>query len=109
MDGGTPPRTPWSRTVIYELHAKGMTALHPLVPPEPAARFSDWPRSLSCGISSASASRRSSSCRSTSRRRARARAARPHELLGLQHARISRPVSGSRRQRRRSTWRASSR
>lgn len=26
------PRTPWSRTVIYECHVKGMTALHPAVP-----------------------------------------------------------------------------
>jgi glycogen operon protein len=29
-----PPRTPWSRTVIYECHVKGMTALHPDVPPD---------------------------------------------------------------------------
>jgi isoamylase len=27
-----PPRTPWSRTVLYECHVKGMTALHPDVP-----------------------------------------------------------------------------
>jgi isoamylase len=27
-----PPKTPWSRTVIYECHVKGMTALHPRVP-----------------------------------------------------------------------------
>jgi isoamylase len=27
-----PPRTPWHRTVIYELHVKGFTKLHPLVP-----------------------------------------------------------------------------
>jgi isoamylase len=27
-----PPRTPWSQTVIYECHVKGMTALHPDVP-----------------------------------------------------------------------------
>jgi isoamylase len=26
------PRTPWSQTVIYECHVKGMTALHPEVP-----------------------------------------------------------------------------
>jgi len=30
--GDRPPRTPWHRTVIYELHVKGFTALHPLVP-----------------------------------------------------------------------------
>ncbi|MDY7101550.1 MAG: glycogen debranching protein GlgX, partial [Actinomycetota bacterium] len=28
------PRTPWSDTVIYEAHVKGLTALHPDVPPE---------------------------------------------------------------------------
>jgi glycogen operon protein len=28
-----PPGTPWSRTIIYELHVKGFTARHPRVPP----------------------------------------------------------------------------
>ncbi|BAU48061.1 glycogen debranching protein [Sulfurifustis variabilis] len=28
-----PPRTPWHETVIYELHVKGFTKLHPDVPP----------------------------------------------------------------------------
>ncbi len=27
-----PPQTPWSRSVIYECHVKGMTARHPAVP-----------------------------------------------------------------------------
>jgi glycogen operon protein len=27
-----PPRTPWHETVIYELHVKGFTRLHPEVP-----------------------------------------------------------------------------
>ncbi|GAB4388171.1 MAG: glycogen debranching protein GlgX [Thermodesulfovibrionales bacterium] len=31
-EGDSPPRTPWHRTVIYELHVKGFTALHPQVP-----------------------------------------------------------------------------
>jgi isoamylase len=26
------PRTPWSKTVVYEAHVKGMTRLHPLLP-----------------------------------------------------------------------------
>ncbi|MHC4829457.1 MAG: glycogen debranching protein GlgX [Planctomycetota bacterium] len=30
--GDRHPRTPWSRTVIYECHVKGLTALHPEVP-----------------------------------------------------------------------------
>jgi len=29
-----PPDTPWHRTVVYELHVKGFTRLHPRVPPE---------------------------------------------------------------------------
>ncbi|MBK0330347.1 glycogen debranching protein GlgX [Brachybacterium sp. MASK1Z-5] len=29
-----PPRTPWSDTVVCELHVKGFTQLHPDVPPE---------------------------------------------------------------------------
>jgi isoamylase len=32
-NGDRPPRTSWSDTVIYELHVKGATALHPDVPP----------------------------------------------------------------------------
>ena len=30
--GDRPPRTPWSETVIYEVHVKGLTARHPDVP-----------------------------------------------------------------------------
>jgi glycogen operon protein len=29
-----PPRIPWHKTIIYEVHVKGFTALHPDVPPE---------------------------------------------------------------------------
>jgi glycogen operon protein len=29
-----PPRTPWSRTVIYEAHVRGLTKRHPAVPEE---------------------------------------------------------------------------
>ncbi|MDA8029199.1 MAG: glycogen debranching protein GlgX [Nitrospiraceae bacterium] len=32
--GDRPPRTPWSETVIYETHVKGLTARHPDLPPE---------------------------------------------------------------------------
>ena len=31
--GDRPPRTPWHKTVIYELHVKGFTCKHPRVPP----------------------------------------------------------------------------
>jgi isoamylase len=32
--GDAPPRIPWHRTVIYEAHVKGLTRLHPEIPPE---------------------------------------------------------------------------
>ncbi len=32
--GDTSPRIPWPKTVIYELHTKGYTQLHPMVPEE---------------------------------------------------------------------------
>ncbi len=34
-----PPQTPWSRTVLYECHVKGMTMQHPGVPPEHRGRY----------------------------------------------------------------------
>jgi len=36
----THPRIPWSETVIYEAHVKGLTALHPGVPKELRGTFS---------------------------------------------------------------------
>ena len=33
-DGDGPPRIPWDRTVIYELHVRGFTKAHPAVPEE---------------------------------------------------------------------------
>jgi isoamylase len=33
-EGDRPPRTPWHRSVLYEVHVKGFTARHPAVPPE---------------------------------------------------------------------------
>ena len=34
------PETPWERTIIYEMHVKGFTRLHPLVPEEDRGTFS---------------------------------------------------------------------
>ena len=34
------PQTPWHRTVIYEVHVKGFTALHPEIPPEMRSTYS---------------------------------------------------------------------
>ncbi|HEX2222532.1 MAG TPA: glycogen debranching protein GlgX [Candidatus Limnocylindria bacterium] len=36
---GERPRTAWDRSVLYELHVKGFTALHPGVPPELRGTF----------------------------------------------------------------------
>ncbi|HZM00604.1 MAG TPA: glycogen debranching protein GlgX, partial [Planctomycetota bacterium] len=34
-----PPATPWSRTLIYEAHVRGLTMRHPAVPPELRGRY----------------------------------------------------------------------
>jgi len=38
-EGDRPPATPWRDTVIYELHVKGYTQLHTLVPPERRGKY----------------------------------------------------------------------
>ena len=37
--GDRPPATPWHDTVLYEAHVKGLTHLHPAVPPELRGSF----------------------------------------------------------------------
>jgi glycogen operon protein len=37
--GDEPPRIPWHETVIYEAHVKGLTRLHPDVPPELRGKY----------------------------------------------------------------------
>ncbi len=32
--GDRPPKIPWTRTILYEVHVRGFTKLHPGVPPE---------------------------------------------------------------------------
>jgi isoamylase len=32
--GDRPPQIPWTRTILYEVHVRGFTKLHPEVPPE---------------------------------------------------------------------------
>ena len=48
------PRTPWHETVVYEVHVKGFTRQHPLVPQKYAVPTPGWPRrqpSATCAIS----------------------------------------------------------
>jgi isoamylase len=33
-EGDLPPRTPWKRTILYEVHVRGFTKRHPAIPPE---------------------------------------------------------------------------
>jgi glycogen operon protein len=35
-----PPRTPWHKTIIYEMHVKGFTARHPAIPEELRGTYS---------------------------------------------------------------------
>ncbi|KUG53873.1 glycogen debranching enzyme [Kocuria rosea subsp. polaris] len=38
--GDAPPQVPWSETVLYEAHVKGLTALHPQLPTELRGTYS---------------------------------------------------------------------
>ena len=59
------PNVPWSETVVYETHVKGISMRHPDVPKTCAGPISDWPASRSSNTCARSASRPSSCCRST--------------------------------------------
>ena len=86
-----PPRTPWQKTLIYELHVKGFTKLHPDVP-EPfrgtyAGLGSESGVAAFAGVGRHGgriAAGALSSERSAPRRK------RADELLGLQHAELLR-------------------
>ena len=59
-----PPRTPWQKTLIYELHVKGFTKLHPEVPePFRGTLRRAWVPSRCSDICSNWASRPSNCCR----------------------------------------------
>ncbi len=96
-----PPRTPWHETIIYELHVKGYTQLHPHVP--------EALRGTYLGLASEPAIRHLTSLGVTavelmpvhhSQRRVASRPARADELLGLQHAVVLRARRALRRRRR---------
>jgi glycogen operon protein len=81
------PRTPWADTVIYELHVKGFTALHPEVPPATRGSYAGLAHPAVLGHPSvARRHRRRAAPGPPLRVRAAADAARPHQLLGLQLA-----------------------
>lgn len=59
--GDRPPQTQWERTVLYELHVRGYTKLHPAVPEFYAARSAGSPSRM-CSITSAASVLPPSSC-----------------------------------------------
>ena len=87
------PETPWNRTVIYETHVKGLTKLHPAIPPEIRGTYLalahdpvlEHLRSLGVTAVELLPVHQFVDDR-------RARRARPHELLGLQLDRVLRPA-----------------
>ena len=96
-----PPRTPWHETLIYELHVKGFTKLNP-ADPRGAARHLSRPcvGAVDPSPEVARRHRGGADAGASARRRLAPRAARPGQLLGLQHARLLR--AGRRATRRRS-------
>src|SRR3954447_3370085 len=62
-DGDKPPRTPLNESVIYEMHVKGFTRLHPEVPEEIRGTYAVWVAQRRLSISRNLASRRWSFCR----------------------------------------------
>ena len=87
-----PPRTPWHETLIYELHVKGFTQAQS-GDPRGAARHLSRPR-VGAGDPASQVARGhggGADAGPSARRRLAPRAARPRQLLGLQHARPTSP------------------
>ena len=82
-----PPRTPWHKTVIYEMHVKGFSKLHPGLPE--ALRGTYEALTTEAGDRAPAAPRRHggrADARASPRLRPASGRARAVELLGLQHA-----------------------
>ncbi len=88
----THPRTAWHDTVIYELHVKGFTALHPDVPPRLRGTYAGLasPPVIDYLVG-AGRDRGGAHARPPLRVGAQPAAPGPDQLLGLQHARLLRP------------------
>ena len=95
-----PPRTPWHKTLIYELHVKGFTKRHPGRARE-AARHLRRPglRGGHRAPARPGRHRRRAAAGAPSRRRPAPGREGAGELLGLQHARLLRPGAALRRRR----------
>ena len=106
-----PPRVPWNKTLIYEMHVKGFTKLHPDVPEKIRGTYA--------GLSSDAAIRYLKSLGVTAIELLPVHDhvddrylvdTGPGELLGLQHAQLLRPERRyASAERPRATWCANSR
>ena len=82
-----PPRTPWHKTVIYEMHVKGFTKLHPRRARTPARHLRGADDRAGARASAAARRhRRRADAGASPRVRPASGRARAGELLGLQHA-----------------------
>ena len=87
-----PPRTPWNKTIIYELHVKGFTKLHPNVPEKMRGTYAGLGSEAADPLPARPGRHgRRTVARSRSRRRSAPGRAGAGELLGLQHAGLLRP------------------
>ena len=87
-----PPRTPWHKTFIYELHVKGFTKLMPDVPEKLRGTYAGTGlRSRDPAPAGPGRHGRRAAAGALSRRRPLPDREGPRQLLGLQHARLLRP------------------
>ncbi len=105
------PGTPWNRTVIYEMHVRGMTVRHPAVPPEVRGTYLALASRPGAGPPAvAGGHRRRTASGAPVRERPPPVRARPVELLGLQLDRVLRaPRRRTRPAASGSRWTSSSR
>lgn len=79
------PETPWERTIFYEMHVKGFTQLHPLVPEADRGTFSGLAHSVvPAYLRFARHYRRRAAADPCLRRRQLSDRERPTQLLGVQ-------------------------
>ncbi|WP_278260259.1 hypothetical protein [Nocardioides convexus] len=90
-EGDRHPRTPYAETVIYEAHVKGLTATHPDVPENLRGTYAGLAhRSVIEHLQGLGVTAVEPDAGAPVRARRRAAAARPAQLLGLQHPRLLR-------------------
>jgi hypothetical protein len=99
--GDAPPRTPLDRTLIYEVHVKGFTQLHPDVPEELRGTYAGMASAPPIDyLTEPRHHRGRAAAGPPARERPAPRRAGPLQLLGLQHDRLLRARRALQRHRR---------